>query len=225
MLAVRTPCSHTSPPDRLPEFAAIAARKPEKKTRIPATARNAEGGPAAGRIVADAPGSDTRVTSGNPADPAAASTPASLGRRCAALVYDSLLVLGIWMLLTFGYVMATNDRVPRAYGFALLLGSAVLFCSYFWVAHGRTLGMQAWHLRLQSRDGGRVTLSQALARFTVLLPGVMLLQAGEYLPPAIIFALLYFQAAYLWALFNPERATWSDLISKTRMLRIPPPRR
>ena len=156
---------------------------------------------------------------------AAAPVPASLKRRVAALVYDALLVLGIWMLLTFAYVMASNDRMPPVYAFALLLGSAVLFCSYFWVAHGRTLGMQAWHLRLQAKDGGRVTLTQALARFTVLFPGVLLLQAGDYLRPAVIFALLYFQAAYLWALFNPARATWADLMSQTRMVRIPPPKR
>jgi uncharacterized RDD family membrane protein YckC len=153
-----------------------------------------------------------------------APQPASLKRRIAALVYDAMLVLGIWMLLTFAYVMATNDRVPPDYAFALLLGSAVVFCSYFWVAHGRTLGMQAWHLRLQAKDGGRVTLTQALARFTVLFPGVLLLQAGDFVRPVVIFALLYFQAAYLWALFNPARATWADLVSQTRMVRIPPPR-
>lgn len=154
-----------------------------------------------------------------------ASEPASLKRRFAAMVYDGLLVLGIWMTLTFAFVMLHNERVPPAAGFALLLASAVGFCSYFWVAHGRTLGMQAWHLRLVSRDGGRVRLTQALARFTLVLPGVMLFQAGEYTRTAVIFALLYFQAAYLWALFNPERATWADLLSQTRMICIQPARR
>jgi uncharacterized RDD family membrane protein YckC len=208
-------CSHTSHPAGRPESAAIAARRPDERTARAKKAVAGRAGPAS-------------ANAGTPADeagPAAAPQPASLKRRIAALVYDALLVLGIWMLLTFAYVMASNERMPPAHAFALLLGSAVVFCSYFWVAHGRTLGMQAWHLRLQSKDGGRVTLTQALARFTVLFPGVLLLQAGDFLRPAVIFALLYFQAAYLWALFNPARATWADLMSQTRMVRIPPPQR
>ena len=84
--------------------------------------------------------------------------------------------------------------------------------------------MQAWNLRLRSRvrtgTGDRVTITQALARFTVPMPGVMLLQGGAYMPVLIIVGLLYFQAAYLWALFNPLRATWADLFSQTRMVQI-----
>ena len=152
-----------------------------------------------------------------------ADIPASLPRRLAAMLYDGLLVTGIWMLLTFILVIARNDRVPPAIAFALLIGSAVVFCSFFWVMYGRTLGMQAWNLRLHSRaisGSARVTITQALARFTVLLPGIMLLQGGAYMPVLIIVGLLYFQAAYLWALFNPLRATWADLFSQTQMVQI-----
>ena len=134
------------------------------------------------------------------------------------MLYDGLLVTGIWMLLIFVLVIARNDRVPPAIAFAVLVASAVVFCSFFWVMYGRTLGMQAWKLRLHSRGGGRVTITQALARFTVLMPGIVLLQGGAYLPVLIIVGLLYFQAAYLWALFSPQASTWADLFSQTQMV-------
>lgn len=166
------------------------------------------------------PSSAPAATAAAPPRPTVAVATASLGRRLGALLYDGLLIGGIAMLATFVPVIATNAPLPRAAGLAILLGSAVLFCSYFWVRHGRTLGMQAWRLRLASTTGGPVTISQALARYLVVLPGVLLLQGGELFPALIIFGLLYFQAAYLWALFNAERATWADLLSKTRVVRV-----
>ena len=191
--------------------------------------QSVRGGPPAG-----APGSaPSGAPDGEPELAFPDEVPASLPRRLAAMLYDGLLVTGIWMLLTFVIVIASNDRVPPAIGFATLVGSAVVFCSFFWVMYGRTLGMQAWNLRLRSgaatangtatgigSNHRRVTITQALARFTVLMPGIMLLQGGTYMPVLIIVGLLYFQAAYLWALFNPSRSTWADLFSQTRMVQI-----
>ena len=159
----------------------------------------------------------------SPAGAVPASMPASLPRRLAAMLYDGLLVTGIWMLLTFVLVIVRNDRVPPAIAFAVLVGSAVVFCCFFWVMYGRTLGMQAWNLRMHSRSGGRVTITQALARFTVLMPGILLLQGGTHMPALVIVGLLYFQAAYLWALFNPQASTWADLFSQTQIVQIAHP--
>jgi uncharacterized RDD family membrane protein YckC len=150
----------------------------------------------------------------------AGERPAGLMRRLAAATYDGLLVLGITMLLHFALVIARNGPLPHEISRALALGSAVVFCTFFWVRHGRTLGMQAWQLRLRSMHGGRVTIAQSLVRFTVLMPGLMLFQAADHELKFAIAGLLYFQAAYLWALFDPRKATWADRLSQTRMVQI-----
>ena len=152
----------------------------------------------------------------------AINTPVTAGmaRRLGAMGYDGLLILGIVMLVHFPLVMTLGHAVPRRLSWALWVMSTVLFYTYFWVRHGRTLGMQAWRFELRSDAGNhRVTITQALLRFMVLMPALLLIEAGRLFPPAIIVGLVYLQANLLWMWFNPARKTWSDLISGSRMLR------
>lgn len=134
--------------------------------------------------------------------------------------YDALLILGIVMLVHFPLVMALGRAVPRRLSWALWVFSTVLFYTFFWVRHGRTLGMQAWRFELRSDATHRpVTITQALLRFMVLMPALLLIEAGRLYQPAIIVGLVYLQANLLWMWFNPSRKTWSDLISGSRMVR------
>ena len=98
------------------------------------------------------------------------TSPASLWIRLAALVYDSLVVAGIWILGTFAVLPLTGGvgvtaGMPwyRIYLFAL----AALFFVGFWCRAGQTLGMQAWRLRVRSRSGGRLMITQGVVRLVV----------------------------------------------------------
>ena len=143
-----------------------------------------------------------------------------MGRRLAAMGYDGLLILGIVLLVLFPMVMVLNNRVPQPVVWALVMLITVLFHCYFWVRHGRTLGMQAWRFEIRNdATGGRITITQALLRFMVLMPALLFIEAGSLYRPALIAGLVYLQANYLWMWFNPARRTWSDLISGSRMLR------
>lgn len=133
--------------------------------------------------------------------------------------YDGLLIFGLCLMIYFPIVIATNQRIPPRLAWAVILLTTVVFYSYFWVRHGRTLGMQAWHFELRSDQGGRITITQALLRFTVLMPALLIIEAAEFFRPSIIIGLLYFQANYLWMWFNPARRTVTDLVSGSRMLR------
>ena len=76
---------------------------------------------------------------------------ASLLRRLGAILYDSLLILALMFLATLPFI-AIRDGEPVNPGdlpYQLtLLGVTWLFFAGFWSFSGRTLGMQAWRLRV-----------------------------------------------------------------------------
>jgi uncharacterized RDD family membrane protein YckC len=146
--------------------------------------------------------------------------PASLLRRLGAMLYDALLVLAIWLLTTYLAVLVFTERPEIPAGaetvslegmetvqspwFSAFLGfEAVAFFAFFWLRHGRTLGMQAWRLRIEQRDGSAraMTLAQAGRRMLVALPSLALFGVG-----------------YLWQWVDRERLAWPDRASDTRIV-------
>jgi uncharacterized RDD family membrane protein YckC len=135
-----------------------------------------------------------------------ATRPAGLLRRLGAMVYDSLLILALWMFTLFPLVVVSNDFVYGPAVRSLLFLEMYLFFAYFWVRRGQTLGMLAWRIAVHSDDGGAVTLLQATLRFFGAMASFACLGLG-----------------YLWILFDPQRRSWSDLISSSRILLLPKP--
>ena len=134
----------------------------------------------------------------------------SLLRRLAAVLYDGLLLIALWMgagALWIGFqggtAAAAGDGLFRLY----LLAIAYAFFVGFWVRGGHTLGMKAWRLRLVDADGQRVTVRAATHRFVTALL--------SWLPAGL---------GFLWALFDRDRLTWHDRLSRT-YLYLEPKRR
>jgi len=75
------------------------------------------------------------------------TAPASLIRRLAAFLYDSLLLIALFMLLRLNNGEAIEHL---AYKFALL-PIAWFFFAWFWSKSGQTLGMQAWRIKMTRR--------------------------------------------------------------------------
>ena len=94
--------------------------------------------------------------------------PASLIRRLAAFLYDSLLLIALFMLLTAIAVRLNDGEAIEhlAYKFALL-PIAWFFFAWFWSKSGQTLGMQAWRIKMTNNEGGRVVFPKALARAAI----------------------------------------------------------
>jgi uncharacterized RDD family membrane protein YckC len=87
---------------------------------------------------------------------------------------------------------------------SLLFISLFCFFAYFWTKNGQTLGMQAWHLRIQNSDHTRISLTQALLRF---LMAIISIGTGGL--------------GYLWMLIDKKDRTWQCLLSETEIVRVP----
>jgi uncharacterized RDD family membrane protein YckC len=145
--------------------------------------------------------------------------PAFLTRRLAALLYDTLIAIALMMCVT-GLYMITHYLLIGAEQYQLItdsgqtthdpLRSSVLFMSlfcffaYFWTKNGQTLGMQAWHLRIQNRNHTHITPRQALIRF---LAAIISLGLGGL--------------GYFWMLIDKKGRTWQCIASETEIVRIP----
>lgn len=135
--------------------------------------------------------------------------PAGLMRRLAAMVYDALVLMAVWMLVGFVAVALNGGEANESPLFhSALLVVTFAFFAFFWMRAGMTLGMQAWRLRVQDGDGRPLSLMQALVRFVA---AIVSLAAGGL--------------GYWWILFDAEKRSWSDMASGSRVVVVPKKRR
>lgn len=126
---------------------------------------------------------------------------ASLWKRLAALVYDSLLILAILflgtaLLLPFNGGEALEGQL---YYPLYLLALVYFFYAWFWRRSGQTLGMKVWKIRLWHVSGHNAGWGISLLRFIA----AMFSWGGGGL-------------GYLWCLFTGT--TWHDRVSDTRVI-------
>ena len=128
---------------------------------------------------------------------------AGLFRRLAAILYDSLLIIAMWLITTLLLVAFINDGAALQgplFQFGLYF-EACLFYSYFWRLRGQTLGMQVWKIKLVSPSLQTLSWQECFARLFFALVSVSMLGLG-----------------FIWMLFDPERLTWHDRASGTRVV-------
>ena len=128
---------------------------------------------------------------------------AGLFRRLAAILYDSLLIIAMWLITTLLLVAFINDGAALQgplFQFGLYF-EACLFYSYFWRLRGQTLGMQVWKIKLVSPGLQTLSWQECFARLFFALFSVSLLGLG-----------------FIWMLFDPDRLTWHDRASGTRVV-------
>lgn len=132
----------------------------------------------------------------------------TLLRRLAAIAYDWLLLLALFLLLGFVYVPLvggiTQSLIARL-GFQLLLLAVIwLFFCWFWTHGGQTLGMRAWRLRVVTRNGDPIGWRQASLRFW----------AG-------FLSFLCAGLGFGWATIDRDRRAWHDYLSHTDLILLP----
>ena len=134
-------------------------------------------------------------------------TTTSLGRRFGAIIYDSLLVLALMFLGTLPFVAVRGgepvDPGHIFYQFTMLLIAYFFFTAY-WSLHGRTLGMQAWRLQIETLDGGKPGFAAATLRFFAAII--------SWLPAGL---------GFWWQLWDKDGLAWHDRISGTRLRHYP----
>jgi len=132
---------------------------------------------------------------------------APLARRLAALVYDALLLAGVFFVFTLLLVFARGGRAISAGTFwyeTSLVAVALGFCGLSWTRGGQTVGMKAWKIRVVAVDGGSLDWRRAALRFFASWLSMLPLGLG-----------------YWWALVDRERCCWHDRLSGTRVVRAP----
>jgi len=119
---------------------------------------------------------------------------AGFRRRFGSWIYDLLIIIAIFMLS--GYVCVALFVALDAMGLISIARSGFgidwnathlaykvafnfwcvawvcLFFIYFWSKKGQTLGMRAWRLRLQNRDGSLLSKTTAIKRLVPTLLGL-----------------------------------------------------
>ena len=114
------------------------------------------------------------------------------------MLYDTFLLIAVWMTTLWILVPVADTSVTGAWVQSLLFVEAFGFFAYFWMRNQQTLGMQAWHIRVQNADGSPISLRQCLLRFIAGIVSLVLLGLG-----------------YWWMLVDSRRRSWTDLFSRS----------
>ena len=134
--------------------------------------------------------------------------PAGFLKRILALVYDSLLIAAIVLVLSLLLVFI-NGGYPDSGSFLsfiqffILVFTGPIFYSYFWIVNkGQTTGMQAWKIKLVTTDETELNINKTMLRCLI---------------STISFA--FIGLGYLWILYDKENLSWSDILTKTKVIK------
>ena len=128
----------------------------------------------------------------------------SFRRRLGALLYDAiaattvLYFAGFIPVLIAGRAVSHGNVLFTAYLLAILFG-------YFWLgwSRGRTLGMQAWKIRISGKAAHGLDFPESALRFACAALSLACLGLG-----------------YAAALLDRERRSWHDRLSATYLQRL-----
>ena len=130
-------------------------------------------------------------------------------RRCLAGLYDCLLLLAVWIVVTLAFLMAHGGKAIASgealypWYVASLWGCAGAFFIFFWSRAGETLGMRAWGLRVVANNDKPPSPGCASRRLLAMLLGLGLGGAG-----------------ILWGLVDRQGAMAHDRLAGTRVVRL-----
>lgn len=133
---------------------------------------------------------------------------AGLMRRLLALLYDSILIIGIYMsyviLVTYLNGSALEGQLEILFlQFSFIIFIFLFYC-YFWkFNNGQTLGMQVWKIKLVSSGNEEININKMVLRCAL----------------SMIFSLV-FLSNFIFIIFNKERKTLGDYFSKTKLLKV-----
>ncbi|MBN8885893.1 MAG: RDD family protein [Rudaea sp.] len=138
-----------------------------------------------------------------------AASPAHLGWRLTAAVYDFLPLLALWFLAS-GIALAITGGALDVHrlGYKLLvqifvLGASAAYFIVSWMRGGQTVGMKPWRLRVVGEDGESIGFRRALLRFVVAVASLAVLGLG-----------------FLWCLVDREKRSWHDIAAGTLLVRL-----
>lgn len=139
--------------------------------------------------------------------------------RLMALIYDALIVAGLWMVYGFFAMLVAStfgdlhcqpehqDYTPCVGGPLYQLGLLLVTATYFlwsWRVAGQTIGMRAWRLMVANNNGVQLSWYQCLVRALVGPVSLACLGLG-----------------FFWGYLRSDRASWHDLASDSEVRQLP----
>ncbi len=129
----------------------------------------------------------------------------SLIRRLGAVFYDIFLsfslvffVAGVVIIVFTGDDTEANNLLF----YTTVLPVSYLYFALSWVKGRQTLGMKAWKFQVVQHTGESITHKQAFIRFVT---GVL--------------SFAFFGLGFAYQLFNKDKLSWHDKISKTLLIK------
>lgn len=125
-------------------------------------------------------------------------------RRLVSMLYEGLVVFSILLigflmpqivLSGFGWILS-----PKALWIHILLLLMIYFV-WCWLNGGQTLPMKTWKLRIINADGSPLRPMQAVLRYLIAWPSILLLGAGIF-----------------WAIFDKDQQFLHDRLAGTRVV-------
>lgn len=125
-------------------------------------------------------------------------------RRLVSMLYEGLVVFSI---LLIGFLLP--QIVLSGFGWtipprALWIHILVLLMAYFvwcWLNGGQTLPMKTWKLRIINADGSPLRPMQAVLRYLIAWPSILLFGIGIF-----------------WAMFDKDQQFLHDRLAGTRII-------
>lgn len=132
---------------------------------------------------------------------------AGLWPRFAALVYESILLIGIVFIASWLYLHLFGNSTEglKRHAFQLMLITVCgIYFVYCWQSSGQTLAMKTWGLRIVRRDGTRVSFGLAVLRYLLALASAAIAGLG-----------------FLWAIVDRDRQYLHDRLLGTQIIKAP----
>jgi uncharacterized RDD family membrane protein YckC len=164
-------------------------------------------------------------------------------RRLGAVLYDTLLGIGIaalviivLMIVTFPFLPSAREHMlvaseigPVAYIYPVgAIAVVFLHIGYCWTKKGQTLGMQVWRIRIETFGGGlpnwrdcfmRIVLMSVIWSVPLVLLKVSEQQSSAILKWVGVTSLILPLSNYFIAAFDEQRRSWHDRFLQTRVVR------
>lgn len=134
--------------------------------------------------------------------------PATIPRRLASMLYESLLLFGVLGVLIVPLVLfsAVNGmEIPRPFLRVYLFLGLALYFLWHWHGGCQTLAMKTWKLRITLPDGTLPGATRLALRYVLAWPSIALGGIG-----------------ILWAFVDRDRQFLHDRLAGTRLICAPP---
>ncbi len=133
--------------------------------------------------------------------------PATFLKRLGAIVYDTLILLGVLMIAGFAVLPVTGGKAVPAGALWFQAYLILIVWAYFalsWWRGAQTLGARAWRLEVRALDGSRLSVARATLRAFLAL-----------LSMASVVGLM-------WALIDRDKQCAHDRLSGSLLLQTIP---